>query len=122
MLHHRGRSRVVEKRAAPVSYVTTGPNQVLSWNITYCPLKVRGLYYYVYLIEDIYSRKIVGWEVHERESGNLAAELLQRTVLREQCFKSLLVLYSDNGAQMKSVALKRKWKSYVSPDHTADRV
>ena len=107
-VHHRGRSRVVEKRAAPVSYVTTGPNQVWSWDITYCPSKVRGFYYYLYLIEDIYSRKIVGWEVHERESGSLAAELLQRTVLREQCFKSPLVLHSDNGAPMKSVTLKAK--------------
>jgi putative transposase len=60
------------------------------------------------LIEDIYSRKIVGWEVHERKSGGLAAELLQRTVLREQCFKTPLVLYSDNGVPMKSVTLKAK--------------
>ena len=96
-VHHRGRSRVVEKRAAPVSYVATGPNQVWSWDITYCPSKVRGFYYYLYLIENIYSRKIVGWEVHERESGSLASELLQRTVLREQCFKAPLVLHSDNG-------------------------
>ena len=79
-----------------------------STHLTYCPSKVRGFYYYLYLIEDIYSRKIVGWEVHERESGSLAAELLQRTVLREQCFKSPLVLHSDNGAPMKSVTLKAK--------------
>ena len=45
---------------------------------------VRGQYFYLYLIEDIYSRKIVGWEVHEQESGELAAELLQRTVIRAQ--------------------------------------
>jgi putative transposase len=90
--------------------VTTGPNQVWSWDITYCPSKVRALYYYLYLIEDIYSRKIVGRETHERESGSLAAELLQRTVLCEQCFKSPLVQHSDNGAPMKSVALKAKMK------------
>jgi putative transposase len=100
-VHHRGRSRVVETRPAPFSYVTTGPNQVWSWDITYCPSKVRGLYYCLYLIEDIYGCKIVGWEIHERESGGLAAELLQGTVLREQCFKSPLVLYTDNEAPMK---------------------
>ena len=43
--HHRGGSRVVEKRAAPASYVTTGPYPVWSWNIAHCSSKVRGLYY-----------------------------------------------------------------------------
>lgn len=47
--------------------------------ITYLPSKVRGQYYYLYLIEDIYSRKAVGWEVHEAESGESAAALLQRS-------------------------------------------
>jgi len=107
-LHHRGRTRVVEKRAAPTSYTTTAPNQLWSWDITYCASMVRGQYFYLYLIEDIYSRKIVGWEVHEQESGELAAELLQRTVIRAQCFKQPLVLHSDNGAPMKSVTLKTK--------------
>lgn len=107
-VHRRGRSRVVEKRYAPTSYTATAPNQVWSWDITYCSSRVRGQYYYLYLIEDIYSRKIVGWEVHEQESGEFAAQLLQRAVLREQCFKQPLVLHSDNGAPMKSVTLKTK--------------
>jgi len=107
-VHHRGRSRVMEKHAMPTSYTATGPNQVWSWDITYCASKVRGQYFYLYLIEDIYSRKIVGWEVHDHESGELAADLLQRTVMREQCFTKPLVLHSDNGAPMKSVTLKTK--------------
>jgi len=72
------------------------------------PVKGSRIRLHLYLIEDIYSRKIVNWEVHERESGSLAAELLQRTVLHEQCFKSPLVLHSDNGAPMKSVTLEAK--------------
>ena len=107
-LHHRGRSRVSEKRPLPTSYTATSPNQLWSWDITYCPSQVRGLYYYLYLIEDIYSRKIVGWEVHEQESGELASGLLQRSVMREQCFQKPLVLHSDNGAPMKSVNTKSK--------------
>jgi putative transposase len=107
-VHHRGRTRVLEKRAAPTSYTATGPNQLWSWDITYCGSTVRGQYYYLYLIEDIYSRKIVGWEVHEVESGELAGELLLRTVIREQCFKQPLVLHSDNGAPMKSLTFKAK--------------
>lgn len=122
-VHHRGRSRVVEKRSAPTSYTATAANQVWSWDITYCASNVRGRYYYLYLIEDIYSRKIVGWEVHEQESGELAAHLLQRTVLREQCFKQPLVLHSDNGAPMKSVTLKAKMEELcITGSHSRPRV
>ena len=122
-LHHRGRTRVVDKRSAPTSYTATGPNQVWCWDITYCSSKVRGLYFYLYMIEDVYSRKIVGWEVHDRECGELAAQLLQRTVMREQCFKKPLVLHSDNGAPMKSVTLKAKMEELgMTGSHSRPRV
>ncbi len=122
-VQHRGRSHAAAKRAAPTSYTATGPNQVWSWDITYCPSSVRGLYYYLYLIEDIYSRKIVGWEVHDRECGELAAQLLQQTVMREQCFKKPIVLHSDNGAPIKSVALKAKMEDLgVTGSHSRPRV
>ncbi len=60
------------------------------------------------MIEDIYSRKIVGYEVHENECGDKAAELLQRTCWREHIANQPLVLHSDNGAPMKSVTMKAK--------------
>ena len=60
------------------------------------------------MFEDIYSRKIVGYEVHERECGELAAQLMQRNMLREQCFNQPLVLHSDNGAPMKCLTMKAK--------------
>ena len=107
-LHHRGRQRSQKKQAKPTSYTATGPNQVYTWDITYLPSQVRGQHYYLYVIEDIYSRKIVGHEVHERECGELAAKLLQQTVIREQCFNQPLVLHSDNGAPMKSLTFKAK--------------
>lgn len=107
-VQHRGKTQQHKKHAAPSSFTATGPNHVWSWDITYCGTCVLGLYYYLYLIEDIFSRKIVGWEVHKEESGELAAALLQRTVMREQCFKQPLVLHSDNGAPMKSVTFKAK--------------
>jgi putative transposase len=75
------------------------------------------------MIEDIYSRKIVGWEVHDRECGELAAQLLQRSVMREQCFKKPLVLHSDNGAPMKSVTLKAKMEELgMTGSHSRPRV
>ena len=109
-VNHRGRSQTAKKKAKPTSFAATQGNQVWSWDITYCPSGVVGKYYYLYLFEDIYSRKIVGYEVHERECGTLASELLQRCMLREQCFNThpALVLHSDNGAPMKAFTMKAK--------------
>jgi putative transposase len=122
-VQHRGKTQQHKKHPAPSSFTATGPNQVWSWDITYCSSRVRGQYYYLYLIEDIFSRKIVGWEVYTEESGELAADLLQRTVLREQCFKKPLVLHSDNGAPMRSVTLKTKMEELgISGSHSRPRV
>ena len=92
-----------------------------SWDITYLPSSVRGQYDYLYQIEDIYSRKGVDWEVHEQESGEHAATLLQRSVIREQCWKQPLVLHSDNGAPMKSVMLLGKMHDWASRPREGDR-
>jgi len=67
---------------------------------------VLGLFYYLYLIEDIFSRKIVGWEVHERESAELAALLLERAVWAEGCLNSPLALHAENGSAMKGATMK----------------
>jgi putative transposase len=74
-LNHRGRSQAPKKPFKPTSFAATRPNQVWSWDITYLSSPVKGLYYYLYMFEDIYSRKIVGYEVHEKECGELAAQL-----------------------------------------------
>lgn len=68
-LNNRGRQRSRQKQAKPTTYTATGSNQVYTWDITYLPSKVRGQHYSLYVIEDIYSRKIVGYEVYERECG-----------------------------------------------------
>lgn len=107
-LNHRGRSQAPKKLFKPTSFAATGPNQVWSWDITYLASPVKGQYYYLYMFEDIYSRKIVGYEVHVKECGELAAQLVQRCLLREQCFKQPLVLHSDNGAPMKAQTMRAK--------------
>jgi len=122
-LNHRGRSKAMQQRKPPTTHIATAANQVWTWDISYLPSHVRGLYYYLYLIVDIYSRKIVGWEVHDRESGELAAELMQRTVLAEQCFRKPLVLHSDNGSPMKSYTLQSKLVDLgITPSHSRPRV
>ena len=106
--HRRGRSHTPNKHAAPTTHRATTANKVWSWDIIYSPSPVRGKYYYLYLVEDIYSRKAVGWEVYEQESGERAAELMSRTVLAERCAGRPFVLHSDKGAPMKSVTLLSK--------------
>lgn len=121
--HRRGRSKPSQRHAAPTTHVASGPRQVWSWDITYLPSPVQGKYYYLYLIVDIYSRKAVGWEVYEQESGERAAELLQRSVLAESCLRSPLVLHSDNGAPMKSLTLLSKmYELGVTPSRSRPRV
>ncbi len=107
-LHHHGRSRAPAPSQRSRCHTATDANDVWMWDITYCASVVKGVFYYLYLIEDLYSRKIVGYEVHEKECGHLAALLVQRTLLREQCLFKPLVLHSDNGAAMKSQTLKAK--------------
>lgn len=121
--NRRGSSQAPRKPAAPTTHIATAPNQVWSWDITYLASKVRGQYYYLYLIEDIYSRKGVGWEVYEQESGELAAKLLQRSVIGEQCLHQPLVLHSDNGAPMKSQTLLSKMHDLgITPSRGRPRV
>jgi len=103
--HRRGRSRPPQQRAKPEAYRATGPNQVWSWDITFLASTVAGRFYRLYLVMDIYSRKIVGWEVHERESADLAAQLIRRACLAEGVTQQGLVLHSDNGAPMKGATM-----------------
>jgi len=107
-LKHRGRAKEKRKIVKPTSFTATKANEVWCWDITYCASRVMGQYYYLYMIEDVYSRKIVGWEVYEKESGTYAANLLERTVWKENCPHNNLVLHSDNGSPMKSLTMQSK--------------
>ena len=102
--NHRGKSQYKTKRK-PRGYTATGPNQVWTWDITHLPTVIRGSFYYLYMITDIYSRKIVGWEVHDRQSDELASELVKRACLAEGISGEDVVLHSDNGSPMKGATM-----------------
>lgn len=122
-LHHRGRSKVTRTVKPPTTYTAEKANEVWSWDITYMASRVKGRYFYLYMIEDIYSRKIVGYEVHSEECGVKAADLLQRSSWSEKIGNQPLVLHSDNGAPMKSVTLKAKMEEMgVTPSYNRPRV
>lgn len=106
--HHRGRARARRAVGPPRSHVAVRACQIWTWDVTWLKGPVRGLYFYLYLILDIYSRKIVGWEVWEVESADNAALLVQRAVLAEVCRGDLEVLHQDNGAIQKASTLREK--------------
>ncbi len=108
LLHHRGRDKPRGSTKKPTSHTAKAANQVWTWDISYLPTTVIGRYFYLYMIVDIYSRMIVGWEVHLAESGEHASELLERSVWSQKCVKSNLVLHSDNGSPMKSLTFQAK--------------
>ena len=81
-MSHRRLERAPQKRSKPRALMATRPDQIYSWDITYLPTSVRGTYFYLYLFVDIFSRKIVGWQVFDCESAELAAQLLEDICLR----------------------------------------
>ncbi len=98
-LTHRQNSRPPVSR--PQEHVATRPGQVLSWDITYLPGPVRGSFFYLYLILDVWSRKILAAKVYNEESSDLAAELFLATCDRHRLDPRQIVLHSDNGSPMK---------------------
>ena len=77
MQHDRGRQRAPMSRR-PREYVATAAMQVAAWDITYLRSLVRGVFFYLYLVEDVWSRMIIGWPVHDSESADHAAALIER--------------------------------------------
>ena len=104
--HRRGRAHRPGRSRPPASFQAKGPCEVWSRDITWLPGPVLGMFFYLYLIVDICSRKITGWEVHERESAELAAGLLERAVWAAGCVSSPLILHADNGSPMKGATMK----------------
>lgn len=104
-LTHRRLESLSNKRALPLALTASGPNQVASWDITYLPSAVRGQYWYLYAVLDVYSRKIVAWQVYAAESGEHASGLMRDYVAREGIAPNQLTLHSDNGAVMKGSSL-----------------
>lgn len=98
-------SKAPQRRTRPES-VASAPNEVWVWDITYLPTPTCGRFLYLYLVLDLFSRKIVGWQVEGREDGALAARLMEECIVQQRVAGKGLVLHSDNGAPMKSSTLK----------------
>ncbi len=104
-LQHRQKSKPVRQVKKPRALTATAANQIYSWDITYLPTQVLGLFFYLYLVMDIYSRKIVGWQIYEMESSALAADLMTDICQREGIKCNQVTLHSDNGSPMKGATM-----------------
>ncbi|MCP4053543.1 MAG: IS3 family transposase [Mesoflavibacter sp.] len=104
-LKHRGKTKPKVARNKPDGFKATQGNQVWSWDITYLPSQIKGHYYYLYLIEDIFSRKIIHWDIHDTEDSEHASQLIQQVYIKEQVQPKQIVLHSDNGSPMKGSSM-----------------
>ena len=104
-LRHRLRSKPARTVNKPKALAAIDPNQVYTWDITYLPTSVKGSFFYLYLVLDIFSRKIVGWQIHCDELSALAADLMTDICLREKIKPNQVTLHSDNGSPMKGATM-----------------
>lgn len=103
LLAHRRHTKVPSKNKKPDELKAVGPNQVLSWDITYLLSSIRGKYFYLYLFMDVWSRRIVGWDIHHQESAENSAALASK-IMSDDIFKNA-ALHSDNGGPMKGATM-----------------
>lgn len=104
LVNHREASKPASS-PRPKEHVATGPCQVWSWDITYLKMNVNGLFYYLYLIMDVWSRKIVAAKVFEKECMENSAVLFSQACLMHGVDPNQLVLHSDNGGPMKGATM-----------------
>ena len=122
---HRGRAKAPKAGRPPTTHIAVEPRQVWCWDMTYLPAQIMGRWFHLYLILDLYSRKIVGWEVHDSDHADHAAHLVRRTALAEgiAALVTKPVLHGDNGSTLKAttVLAMLNWLG-VKPSYSRPRV
>ena len=123
-LHRRGRAKPpVSHSRAPVTHTASAPNQVWMIDVTWLPSHIKGNYFYLYMVEDLYCRSGVHWEVFEAENSANTCQVLEQAVLREQCTLNAPVLHRDNGSVLKSYTVNAKMQALgLTSSHSRPRV
>jgi len=121
LLKYRENSKPPRKLNRPPELIADGPNQVWSWDITYLKTNVSGLYFYLYLFMDIWSRKIVGWSEELVESGEIASRLVEELCIANNI--ESIYLHSDNGGPMTCGTIKATFERLgVLPSYSRPRI
>lgn len=90
---------------AKPTLTATAPNQVWTWDITKLRGPFPGVFYYLYVVLDLFSRMVVGWLLAECESTELAKQLFAEAVARHGVEPGALVVHADRGSSMRSEGL-----------------
>jgi putative transposase len=99
-VHERRNQRHHPARIKP-ELRATGPNQLWSWDIVL--LKgPNGIYYYLYVIIDVFSRYVPGWMIADCEAAELAKVLIAETCAKQGIEPDHLILHADRGSAMRS--------------------
>lgn len=104
LLAHRSRA-LPRRQQKPEELIALSPNQIWSWDITYLRAEIKGMFYYLYLPMDIFSRMIVHWEIHDSESAELASQMITRACELQGIKRDQIKLHSDNGGPMKGATM-----------------
>ncbi len=101
----------------------SGPKQVWTWDITYLKGPVRGQFFYLYVVLDLYSRLVVGWLLAEEECETLARRVLEQSYRKHDVLPGRLTIHADRGAPMKSKSVRQLMQDLdVRPSHSRPRV
>ncbi|WP_409014907.1 IS3 family transposase [Archangium sp.] len=96
-----GRTRKQANRGRSAS----GPNQIWSWDITCLKGSGQRKFYYLYLVMDVFSRRIMGWRIHTAESARSAAKLIREVCRDNKIDPTRIILHADNGRPMKGALM-----------------
>lgn len=121
-MHRRGRARPPRACGPPSTHVATAPGQVWCWDVTFLPSRIQGRWFYLFLILDLFSRKIVGFEVHDADAAEHAAHLVRRTALAEgvHAMAARPVLHGDS-LKATTVLAMLAWLG-IAPSYSRPRV
>ena len=123
LLNHRGRAKVRQKASPPTTHVADAINQVWMMDVTWLPSRVKGQFYYLYMVEDLYSRFGVHWEVFSEENSEHTCKVIEQSVWREKCVLQPPILHRDNGSVLKSQTVMQKLHDMgIGSSHSRPRV
>ena len=128
ILETYGEVRERRNQLRPPSYtkpelLATGPNELWSWDITKLKGPAKWVYYYLYVILDVFSRYVVGWMIAEQESADLAEPLIETCCQRQDIHREQLTLHADRGAVMVASTLAQLLSDLgVTPSHSRPHV
>lgn len=124
-LKHRGRRKAPEKQKPPATHVAYSLNEVWAWNVTFLPTRVMWQWFYLYLILDVFSRKVVAREAHATDDADHAVRVVNCAALAEAIAGRAKkpVLHGDNVATLKAntVLAMLNWLG-IKPSYSRPRV